>query len=74
MKQTNFIVDPKKKEPAFILDFIYEPPSLGSFVDMIVHHDKHGSFSVSKVIDEFTDNPTAHIRHIKLTPHEKQVL
>jgi len=61
MKQTIFIYKKGDIETTHKIDFIYEPLSISSIQIKDV-----GKFELVWVEDEFTDNPQAHIRRIKL--------
>jgi len=73
MKHTIFKFNEGETNIEHKVDFIYELPT-SKFGDVIIHLNDAGSFSVRKIIDQFTNNPDVQIRHIFLVRHEKQII
>ncbi len=78
MKQTIFqYFEDGKMKIEHKIDFIYEPtlsPEVENLVNLKIGDQEERSFSIHKMVDQFTSNPNAQIRFIKLVPHEKQFL
>jgi hypothetical protein len=72
MKKTIFHYKDSNEAFDHTVQFIYDPTN---FDDAVIHINEYdASFSITKIVDEFTDNQDAQIRHIYLSRHERQIL
>jgi len=72
MKKTIFHYKDSREGFEHTVQFIYNPPNFEEAIIRINEYE--ASFSITKIVDEFTDNQDTQIRHVYLSRHEKQIL